>query len=134
MNIFTKIKNKIPVVGTPDGKHFIVVDCPPAAIADFANANKLVVGEEGLWVVHQASNNENLGFCILTLPRRLHPLDVDGDICLDHEYMWPFFYKTPKLELVVKGTYVGTEGEKNPFKLTTYTPETGLVCLKQEKK
>jgi len=131
MNIFTKVKNKIPVVGTPSGKHFIVVNCDDDTIKSFAEANKLVVGEPGLWVVHQFENKENLALGIVSLPRRLHPLDVDGEICLDNEVMYPYFYTTPKLELVAKGVYVGTEGEPNPFKQTTFTEETGLKCLKQ---
>lgn len=129
MNIFTKVKNKIPVVGTPSGKHFIVVDCKPEAIKAFAEANGLKVGEPGLWVVHQFENKENLGLGIISLPRRLHPLDVDGEICLDNTVMYPFFYTTPKLELVVNGVYVGTEGEENPFKTTEFTKENGLKCL-----
>lgn len=130
MFVFAKEKMKYPVVGTEDRKHFIMVNCTPEMVETFASENKLTIGKEGYYKVHHSDSPTLFNYALASLPRRLDPVLGENQ----HPYenfrsMYKFFYINGKRDLIVKGVYVGTEGEENPFKEASTDPETGFKCL-----
>lgn len=134
MFVFVKENMKYPAVCTEDRKHWILVNCTPEMVNDFAKEMHMPVGQENYYVVHKSTNPRLFSMACASLPRRLNPILGENQHPYENYYsMHKFFYINKRQELIVKGVYVGDTSETCPFEIANTDPETGFKCLKDIK-
>lgn len=130
MYVFLKEKMYYPAVCTEDRKHWILVDCTDEKVNQFCQEYNMVKGEEGIYKVHHSDNAEYFRIACASLPQRLSPMFDANQMPYESFFlMHKFFYVNKNQDLMVKGVYVGVEGEPNPFKKANTNPKTGFKCL-----
>ena len=105
---FLQENTKFKVIATDDHQHVILVGATPEDVMEYAKEFNLIPNKETKkYVVYDSENRERFMLAFGALIRRLAPFDR-----FDANYK--YFYRTPKLRLVVDGIYLGN-GEPCPF-------------------